>query len=320
MKICPRCQKTYADDNLNFCLEDGTTLQGMPAPAASSPPPTAPMNQPVTNPNQPSAGQPAWNTPQQQYGGQPAKKSSKAWVWVMLILVLVVLLCGGGLVGFIFYAASQADKVASNYNSNTSTTKSNTSTTTNKTSPAGTARTEVTTLDLDMFKSKDFSLYGTTEINGNGLTVQSKQKNSYYVLVAPEKYTTADGDARVTLRNVDNVPSRFGYGLVFHSDPESPLNQDYAFLIDTARKKYRVVHHSPHNEDDVVKWTSSSAINGASAENTLVASDQNGSIDLFINSTKVTTIKNTYGYSGGVIGLYVGDGVRIVFTDLEIRR
>ena len=24
MKICPRCQKTYADDNLNFCLEDGS--------------------------------------------------------------------------------------------------------------------------------------------------------------------------------------------------------------------------------------------------------------------------------------------------------
>ena len=26
MKICPRCQTTYADDNLNFCLEDGSTL------------------------------------------------------------------------------------------------------------------------------------------------------------------------------------------------------------------------------------------------------------------------------------------------------
>ena len=27
MKICPRCQKTYTDDNLNFCLDDGVVLQ-----------------------------------------------------------------------------------------------------------------------------------------------------------------------------------------------------------------------------------------------------------------------------------------------------
>jgi len=316
MKICPRCQKTYADDNLNFCLEDGTTLQQMGAPAAVPPPPRVQMNQPVANPNQPAASQPAWNTPQQQYGGQPAKKSSKAWLWVLLILGLVILVCGGGLVGLIFYAASEADKVASNYNFNTSTTSSNTS----KTSLPGSSRTNVTTLDLSKFVSKDFSLYGTTEINGDELTVQSKRKNSYYVIVAAEKYTTTDGDASVTVRNIDNATSSFGYGLIFHSNPDSPLDQDYAFVIDTARKKYRVVHHGSSKEDDVIKWTSSSAINGGSAENTLVASDQSGSIDLFINGTKVNTIKNVYGYPSGVIGLYVGDGVKVVFTDLEIRR
>jgi hypothetical protein len=316
MKICPRCQKTYTDDNLNFCLEDGTTLQQM---QGGAPPPTVQMNQPpVTSPIQPT---PAWNTPQQQFGA-PHKKSSKTWIWVLLILGLVILLCGGGVVGFIFYAASQADKVASNsnYNFNTSTTNRNTSSTSNKTSPTGTARTEITTLDLNILHSDNFSLYGTTEVNGDELTVRSKQKDSYYVVVAPEKYTTADADARVTLRNVDNATSRFGYGLIFHSDPETPLNQDYAFLIDTARKKYRVVHHSPHNEDDVIKWTSSPAINGGSAENTLEARDQSGSIDLYANGTKVNTIKNVYGYSGGVIGLYVGDGVKVVFKDLEIRR
>ena len=26
MNICPRCQKTYAVDNLNYCLDDGTNL------------------------------------------------------------------------------------------------------------------------------------------------------------------------------------------------------------------------------------------------------------------------------------------------------
>jgi hypothetical protein len=319
MKICPRCQKTYTDDSLNFCLEDGTTLQQM---AAAQPPHTAQMSQPpVTAPSQPAPSQPIWNTPQ-QYGGQPAKKSSRTWIWVVLILGVVVLVCGGGIVGFIFYAASQADKAVSNYNFNTATpTNRNTSTFANKTtSPTGTARNDVTTLDLNIFHTDNFSLYGSTEVNGDELTVRSKQKDSYYVVVAPEKYTTADADARVTVRNADNATSRFGYGLIFHSDPDTPLNQDYAFLIDTARKKYRVVHHSPHKEDDVIKWTPSPAINGGSGDNTLEARDQSGSIDLYINDTKVNTIKNDYGYAGGVIGLYVGDGVTVVFKGLEIRR
>ncbi|HYG82230.1 MAG TPA: hypothetical protein VD861_17650, partial [Pyrinomonadaceae bacterium] len=28
MKLCPTCQRTYADDALRFCLEDGTPLVG----------------------------------------------------------------------------------------------------------------------------------------------------------------------------------------------------------------------------------------------------------------------------------------------------
>ncbi|MEQ1923696.1 MAG: hypothetical protein ABL952_14410, partial [Pyrinomonadaceae bacterium] len=39
MKICPRCQKTYSDDNLNFCLEDGSVLTQAAAEPPQSPPP-----------------------------------------------------------------------------------------------------------------------------------------------------------------------------------------------------------------------------------------------------------------------------------------
>src|SRR4051812_26473087 len=107
MKICPRCQKTYSDDNLNFCLEDGSVLTS--APAAAIPPETLVMGEPRPTqpqpvvPSQPAA-QPAWNTPpqQQNYSMQPPKKSSKAWIWVILILGAVVLLCGGGLVAAFF--------------------------------------------------------------------------------------------------------------------------------------------------------------------------------------------------------------------------
>ena len=54
MKQCPRCNKTYTDENLNFCLEDGELLfQMAPQPGAyrDDPPPTMIMNEArVTNP------------------------------------------------------------------------------------------------------------------------------------------------------------------------------------------------------------------------------------------------------------------------------
>jgi len=66
MKQCPRCNKTYTDENLNFCLEDGELLLQMaPQPGAyrDDPPPTMIMNEArVTNPvswQQPSAPPPA---------------------------------------------------------------------------------------------------------------------------------------------------------------------------------------------------------------------------------------------------------------------
>ncbi len=316
MKICPRCQKTYTDDNLNFCLEDGSVL----TQRASDPfPETLVVNEPritqaPSNPSQPA--QPgAWNTAPQQYSMQP-KKSSKTWVWVVLLLGMIALLCGGGLVGFFFWAANLPEKAANTaYDANKSSSPPN-----NKSSPpdSTTGRNKITDVDLNMFVQKN-SVYGTTEMNGDELTMGSIKKRFYYVLVAPEKYSTDDADSSVTLRNGDDASSSLGYGLIFHSDPQ-PLQQDYAFLIDTKRKKYRVVHHEPQKETAVVNWTSSSDIKGGTEWNTLEARDMTDKIELYINGTMVTSIKNVYGYAGGVIGLYSGDGVKITFKDLEIHK
>lgn len=321
MKICPRCQKTYTDDNLNFCLEDGSVLTQA---SASAPPDTVMMPTPqVTQPQQAPPGQAgaqqAWNTAPQPYAMQP-KKSSKTWLWVVAILGVLVLVCGGGLAGFFFWAASQADRAVNTaYNSDrpTSPTPFGNKTTTTSTSSSST-RADVTTLDLQMFV-KEFSVYGTTELNGDELTMGSKQKGYYYVLVAPDKYQTDDADTSVTVRNPDNASSSLGYGLIFHSNP-TPLQQDYAFLIDTKRKKYHVVHHEPQKETSVVAWTSSPAIKEGTAENVLEVHDLADKIELYINGTMVTSIKNVYGYAGGVAGLYSGDGVKIAFKDLQIKK
>lgn len=166
---------------------------------------------------------------------------------------------------------------------------------------------------------KEFSAFGNTEFTDGEFVMSAKKKGFYYVLVAPDQYTTDDADTRITLRNVDSASSSLGYGLIFHSNP-TPLQQDYAFLIDTKRKKYRVVRHEPQDGKTVINWTASPAINEGSEENVLEARDGDDKIDLYINGVMVTSIKNVYGYSGGVPGLYSGDGVKIAFKNLEIRK
>jgi hypothetical protein len=46
--------------------------------------------------------------------------------------------------------------------------------------------------------------------------------------------------------------------------------------------------------------------------------DTPGRVELYINGEMVTTIKNTHGYKGGVVGLYSGDSVNIGYKKLEI--
>jgi hypothetical protein len=68
MKICPICQQTYTDENLNFCLADGGTLTAL----KDDPPPTVVMNPPrQTNPNWSTNYQPPTYQNQQMAQNQP---------------------------------------------------------------------------------------------------------------------------------------------------------------------------------------------------------------------------------------------------------
>ncbi|MGQ0540812.1 MAG: hypothetical protein ACT4O9_03040 [Blastocatellia bacterium] len=315
MKICPTCRKTYSDDGLNFCLEDGSILTF----ANSNLPETVIMQQPLpTNPNPGMVNpniQSGWdNNP--QYSIQP-KKSSRKWPWVVGLLGIGLLLCGGGIVGFFVIAVYNSEQA------NQSSNKKNISNSVNNkgslSSPTPSDdRTNVQRVDLSEWV-KDFSAFGSTEYAGGEFVMASKQKGFYYVLVAPEDYKTESATTRVTLRNIDDAASSLGYGLIFHSNP-TPLTQDYAFLIDTKKKKYRVVRHEPKKETTVVNWAASSAIKEGNQSNVLEARHKGEVIELYINDTMVTSIRNVHGYQGGVAGLYSGDAVKIAFKDLEIRR
>lgn len=69
MKICPACKQIYTDDNQNFCLNDGATLQNDPDDA----PPTLLMNQARTTQSnwQNYEAPPPW-------GNQPLQTSQAA--------------------------------------------------------------------------------------------------------------------------------------------------------------------------------------------------------------------------------------------------
>lgn len=106
MKVCPKCNQTYTDENLNFCLNDGEYLM----PKADDAPPTIMMNEPrITNqtnwqepPYQPPA--PWQNQPQgmqnQQFGGSlMANKQDQTLPIVSLVLgvlSLILICCYGG--------------------------------------------------------------------------------------------------------------------------------------------------------------------------------------------------------------------------------
>jgi hypothetical protein len=112
MKRCPTCSRTYTDDTLRFCLEDGT-------PLAAEAPATVPYGAPAAPVY---AAPPAW-TPT----ALPPRKR-KVWPWVLGALLLIGLLGGGVIVAIIGLAAIGANSTNSNSaNSNTANYNSNTS-------------------------------------------------------------------------------------------------------------------------------------------------------------------------------------------------
>jgi len=113
MKVCPRCNKTYSDDTLNFCLDDGELLTMMqPSPGGFiEEPPTmvlegARVTDPISWQQQQTAQPPAqWQhpsmQPQAQFGGLAvARRPDQTLATVAMILGIIsiaVACCYGGI-------------------------------------------------------------------------------------------------------------------------------------------------------------------------------------------------------------------------------
>ena len=297
---------------LNFCLDDGSVLNFA---VDTSTAPTIAMNQPrPTLPSNAQPGmQPGWSPPAASpYSMQPKKKKSRGWLWAVAILCLGVLLCGGGIAGMFVYVASIADDKVANNSTNTRWTNSNNPN--SSSSPVDPSR--VQEIGLEEW-AKQKSSWGTNEFQDGELHMAAKEKGNYFVIVATEQFKTDKATTRVTVRNAQNAESGLGYGLVIHSDT-TPLQNDYAFLIDAKRKRFRIVRHDPEKEAAVVPWTNSKLINDGTAENVIEARDKGAKIELYLNGQLATSINSRPGPTGGVPGLYTGDGAKIAFKKLEI--
>ena len=108
MKYCPRCNRSYEDDALLFCLEDGESLvfPDYPSnlPQTMMSPPTPNEIFPNTNALQSSFGQPV--SPYPSYQAQPHKQNYKILIAILGSFFLLILLMGG--LGILYFVKTNS--------------------------------------------------------------------------------------------------------------------------------------------------------------------------------------------------------------------
>ncbi len=326
MKICPKCQKTYRDESLNFCLGDGAVLQQISGREAL--PDTVFIQTPRRTASPASDEQPTQPNQRNLAAPPPPNavgKSSKTWLWALGIIGLVIVVCGGGLIGLVGLISTIDVNSNTGGNANFSVNRNSSNASVFNSAPRNAGknspvveRTAVRTINLDKWAT-GASNYGNAEYVDGELILESRQKGFYYVLVASREFSTDSANTRISVRNVNEESTNLGFGLVFHSNP-TPLVADYAFLIDTVEKKYRIVRHESQNEISLVNWTTSPAIKSGTEENILEVRDAADVMDFYINGTPVNSLKESAGKRIGVAGIYAGDAIKIAFSDFEIRK
>lgn len=350
MKRCPSCNRTYTDESLNFCLEDGTPLisgevaaldpnatirytdartTGAPQSGSShgvvaDPPPTA-----VYQPQTPLVNQVDSMSRPQQWAppsAQPQKKSNAVW-WI-LGGVVVVGIIGVGLVIMILALASiSSNKNANvaNSNSRTSNRNSNANSNTANVSNSNSNTNAPLTFTDDFSEAKwgtgNFT-FGDIWYKDGEYHLRSKE-SAYLVMYAPTNgYDTENATVSVTARNVDDTSVSFGYGLIVHGEKtkEGQL-EDYALLIDNSdQPRYKVIEHKAGSETTLVPWTNSGVIRSGTTPNRLQIRVKGTQLSFYINNQYVDRITDNDNFRRGKTGFYTSDSTEVAFDDLEIVR
>jgi hypothetical protein len=339
MKRCPQCNRTYTDDALSFCLDDGSPLVSASAPSSYDPSATIQYPQSRDTTPQPTIaygpGQaPSSSTPPPppppQWSPMPPTGPQKRSVWPWILGIGAVLaFMGIGVVILIIALASMSNnnnnKRLANANSN-----NNNSRWTNRNSNANAGSNANARSDLssynDDFSSEQWRVgtgeYGRTwyedeEFHMNGT------KGRYILMYGPDRadYNDENATVRVTVKSVDGDSPTTGYGLLVHGQMESSLFRDYGFLIyNGSSPKYAIVQHKNSVESKLVPWTSSSAIRTGTTPNQLEVRIRDRRLDFYINGQFITSITDSEGFNSGRVGFCSSDSQEVAFDDLEISR
>lgn len=118
MKLCPTCKKTFIDQNLSFCIDDGTPLVAVDLPSDE-----ATLVRP--SPSAPGGDDPPPYQPPKPYtppGFPRDERKRKVWPWVLGVLAIVMLaLLAFAVAGAIFIPKmlrTAANNNTANYNGN----------------------------------------------------------------------------------------------------------------------------------------------------------------------------------------------------------
>ncbi|MDX6528543.1 MAG: hypothetical protein QOH41_833 [Blastocatellia bacterium] len=336
MKRCPQCNRTYTDDALSFCLDDGSPLLSTGGPAPSDPSATiqypqardtSPQATIAFNPGQappPPTPPPSWN-PMPPPG--PQKRS--VWPWLLGIGAVLVFLAIGVVILIFAVASITNDNNNNKGNANNSNrvVNKNTNKNTNgdETNTNANSRSSLTSF-TDDFSNKT---WGVGESQFGNIAYQDEEyhmhatKGGFIVMYAPDKpeYKTENATVRVGLRSIDGDPPSTGYGVVVHGEKKDGKLEDYGFLIYNGEgPKYKIVLHKAGAETKVVDWTPTSTIRTGTSPNQVEVRIRDLKMDFYINGQFVTSITDEANYRRGRVGLYTSDVGEVAFDDLEISR
>jgi hypothetical protein len=340
MKKCPTCNRTYTDEALSFCLDDGAPLlTTSDAPASFDPSATmryteardtAPPTE-VYRPGPPSGTgnqiiNPSWASIPGAHAAPPPKRKSLL-PWIIGGSVLLVVL-GIGVVVLLAVLVS--------LNSNSNKSNSNNS---NKGSGAGLTNANNANSKNANGNSSSSAALTDDFTEAKWLTGNFSNGNFWYqndeyhmratadhsvVVYAPDKdtYYTQDSTVRVTVRSVSGTTPSYGYGVaVLGGLDDKDQLADYSFLIFTGNDpQYKVALHKDGKETPIVNWTRTSTIRTGSSPNQLEVRLKGDQMSFYINGQYATSIKDSAGYEEGSVGFYTSDTYEIAFDDLEISR
>jgi hypothetical protein len=336
MKRCPQCNRTYTDDALSFCLDDGSPLLSasgpmsdpgatvqFPQPRDTSPQATIAFNPGPAAPPPPPTPPPVWNP---MPPATPQKRSVLPWV---LGIGAVLVFMGIGVVILIFALAKIANDNNNNGNSNNSNKVANKNA--NKNANADETNTNANTRSNLTSFTDDFSTksWGTGESQYGNIWYQDEEyhmhatKGGFIVMYGPDKpeYKTENATVRVGLRSIDGNPPLTGYGVTVHGEKKDGKLEDYGFLIYNGdNPKYKIVLHKAGAETKIVDWTPSTTIRTGTTPNQLEVRIRDLKMDFYINGQFVTSITDEETYRRGRVGLYTSDVGEVAFDDLEISK